>query len=1230
MPLFEFHVSRRARDLYGFDDALFSFNGTVIFADFQAALLFAHQINLKRPPSEAVPAGRLNALGLIDELQHFVLRSYREQKNPDVMSQALVFLKGRHGDAWVEQTLRSFLDEFPPVSVYKNLITAEEFLEAAISPESADLSRRPMILEEMLMLKLANLNPACGPLRELFDDEPLAPTGVYDRLTADLQDFFETQPPFGPDNENLIDFLRAPALAAPQSLAAQLAYMRGRWGIVLGERVSRLWRGLDFIKEEEQASFSGPGPSLIPVFGFDSQAASQAIFGHPAFSPFDPTGSFRISGSAGPSMRPLEPETERFSADLDWMPNLVLIAKNTFVWLDQLSKKYGRSVVRLDQIPDAELDLLRSAGVTCLWLIGLWERSGASRRIKQIMGNPEAVASAYSLYDYAIAADLGGEAALLELKARALKYRIRLASDMVPNHMGLDSRWVVEHPDWFIGLDQSAYPAYTFNGPDLSGDERVRLQIEDHYFNRTDAAVVFKRTDLRTGGVRYLYHGNDGTSFPWNDTAQLDFLKAEVREAVTQTILHVARLFPVIRFDAAMTLAKRHFQRLWYPEPGTGGAIPSRAEHGLTKEEFDARIPEEFWRTVVDRVAAEAPETLLLAEAFWLMEGYFVRTLGMHRVYNSAFMNMLRDEENAKYRRVMKNTLAFDPEVLKRYVNFMNNPDERTATEQFGDGDKYFGVCTMLATLPGLPMVGHGQFEGLTEKYGMEYRRAYFDETPKPWFADRHAREIFPLFHKRYLFAGAAEFLLYDFITPEGSVDENVFAYSNGAGGERVLVVYHNKYAETRGWIFSAAPYSVHGGEDENKTRVEKKLGDGLRLRGGASDWVIFKDQVSGLEYLRNSGELRGQGLFLELSAYRCGVFTDFREVRNADPRLYPRLAEQLRGRGVPDIEKAAAELLTRPVQTPFRELVHPGFLRWLEEQRVVLPGLEPDPRVGGEIEWKARHILDGIEFLREHADPGAKEFPSGLRQGFETILRLPVLQKRFPKPRSKTFAAAVRYLKTGRSNPPTKKAPRAPGSVTAAESMEVYGGLDEKSAWAFLFGWMAMKSIRGFFGGGDPGSAESPTIDDWKLDRVLESAFRELGIEDAESGETVQAITALAGGNPWPLPGFPPAERARLLASMIFDGPDFRNALQVNSYQGVEYFNKEAFERMMWRLLATAAVDLTAASEAPPGQVADALVAAHKTVLILLCAESESGYRVGNLLEILRGRIDQPGNNTK
>ena len=89
-----------------------------------------------------------------------------------------------------------------------------------------------------------------------------------------------------------------------------------------------------------------------------------------------------------------------------------------------------------------------------------------------------------------------------------------------------------------------------------------------------------------------------------------------------------------------------------------------------------------------------------------MMEGYFVRTLGMHRVYNSAFMHMLRDEDNSGYRGAIKSVLEYSPAILERYVNFMNNPDEETAVEQFGKGDKYFGIATLMATLPGLPMFG--------------------------------------------------------------------------------------------------------------------------------------------------------------------------------------------------------------------------------------------------------------------------------------------------------------------------------------------------------------------------------------------------------------------------------------------------------------------------------------------------------------------------------------------
>src|SRR5829696_8870854 len=433
--------------------------------------------------------------------------------------------------------------------------------------------------------------------------------------------------------------------------------------------------------------------------------------------------------------------------------------------------------------------------------------------------------------------------------------------------MGIDSRWVVEHPDWFLSLPEPPFPAYRYTGADLSDDERVGVVLEDHYWNDSDAAVTFKRFDRATGEERYIYHGNDGTSFPWNDTAQLDFLKPEVREAVIQTIVAVARRFPVIRFDAAMVLAKKHIERLWWPEPGSGGGIPSRAEHAIPKAEFDARMPVEFWREVVDRVAAEIPGTLLLAEAFWLLEGYFVRTLGMHRVYNSAFMHMLRDEDNAKYRMAIKNTLEFDPEILKRYVNFMSNPDEATAVEQFGKGDKYIGVATLLATLPGLPMFGHGQIEGFREKYGMEFRKPKWEETPDEGLIGGHDWKIFPVLHHRYLFADVEQFFLYDLFTAQGGVDENVFAYSNIHGDERGLVIYHNRYADTTGWIKISAAYL-----DKNTGDLrQKSLAEGLGLP--FDGYVIIKDYVTHLEYIRSCAELWQKGLYFELGAYQHHVF---------------------------------------------------------------------------------------------------------------------------------------------------------------------------------------------------------------------------------------------------------------------------------------------------------------------------------------------------------------------
>ena len=186
------------------------------------------------------------------------------------------------------------------------------------------------------------------------------------------------------------------------------------------------------------------------------------------------------------------------------------------------------------------------------------------------MGNRTRSPRPTRCYDYQIAADLGGEAACQNLRERAWQRGIRLASDMVPNHVGIDGRWVIEHPDWFISLDLQPVPLVQLQRPGPLAGTSASASISR--ITTTTAATrrwSSSASIADTGSERYVYHGNDGTSMPWNDTAQLNYLNPEVREAVIQTILHVARQFPVIRFDAAMTLAKRHFQRLWFPEPGT-------------------------------------------------------------------------------------------------------------------------------------------------------------------------------------------------------------------------------------------------------------------------------------------------------------------------------------------------------------------------------------------------------------------------------------------------------------------------------------------------------------------------------------------------------------------------------------------------------------------------------------------------------------------------------------
>jgi len=174
---FEFHVSKTSRDRYEFEDAVFSLSGNVIFADFAAARRFAHRINAKRDPSRegSARASDLNAMALLDEIMHYVVRDYRRHVGKSIFREADERLRSRLGDEAVEQTLRRFLELFPPRDVYLGALDIDQYL----SSEEEGLSGRERAFEELVMLFIQNQNPAYENYTELFADTELAEGTAY-------------------------------------------------------------------------------------------------------------------------------------------------------------------------------------------------------------------------------------------------------------------------------------------------------------------------------------------------------------------------------------------------------------------------------------------------------------------------------------------------------------------------------------------------------------------------------------------------------------------------------------------------------------------------------------------------------------------------------------------------------------------------------------------------------------------------------------------------------------------------------------------------------------------------------------------------------------------------------------------------------------------------------------------------------------------------------------------
>lgn len=351
-----------------------------------------------------------------------------------------------------------------------------------------------------------------------------------------------------------------------------------------------------------------------------------------------------------------------------WSPNPFLYEINTWVWLSDLSLRYGKTI-DLSSVPGTEWDAISAYGFNAVWLMGVWQRSPAGISItnqnKDLLAalrqalpdfHPDDnVGSPYCVRRYVVDQHLGGPEGLSVARGEISKRGMNLVLDFVPNHVAPDHPWVSEHPEYFI----------RGNSDEARNDPSSFMTLGEQIFAR----------------------GRDPYFPAWPDVLQLNAFDPNLRQAVIETISGIARQCDGIRCDMAMLVLNSVFERTW----GTHAGI---------------RPASEYWVDVIAAARDRHPGFIFIAEAYWDLE-WALQQQGFDFCYDKKLYDRL-DHSNAESIRLH---LSADLAYQNKLLRFIENHDEPRAAKVFSSV-KIRPAALTIATLPGARLFHEGQFEG--------------------------------------------------------------------------------------------------------------------------------------------------------------------------------------------------------------------------------------------------------------------------------------------------------------------------------------------------------------------------------------------------------------------------------------------------------------------------------------------------------------------------------------
>jgi hypothetical protein len=349
--------------------------------------------------------------------------------------------------------------------------------------------------------------------------------------------------------------------------------------------------------------------------------------------------------------------------------NPIIYEINTWIWLNELNKKY-RKKLTLANIPPKEYDELAKFGFNAIWLMGVWQRSPAGLAIakqhpdimKDIrealpdVKNGDISGSPYCIRDYIVDSHIGGAEGLAIARKELASRGLRLILDFVPNHVAPDHPWAISNPGFFI--------------------------------QGTDEELINFPYDYYRSGENIFAKARDPFYPPWPDIIQLNAFDANLRKAILETLKKIAAQCDGIRCDMAMLVMNEIFAKTWSEKAGQ-------------------KPDKDFWAYMIPGVKKQYPRFTFIAESYWDTEPELLWQ-GFDFCYDKRFYDYLQ-EGAEKSRQRLLDTIPISNMLLR----FLENHDEKRAACLFPI-EQHKALALAALTQPGAKLLHDGQIEGRT------------------------------------------------------------------------------------------------------------------------------------------------------------------------------------------------------------------------------------------------------------------------------------------------------------------------------------------------------------------------------------------------------------------------------------------------------------------------------------------------------------------------------------